>query len=104
MNSYGSFGWYFGKIYVDPNNANKLYIPGVDLQYSTDGGQTWNMRTPVWWLYEVHADGHHIHFNSSNDIIYCNDGGINRTYDGGVNWIDIENIPVNQFYAVTEIA
>lgn len=102
MGSYGSFGWYFGKIYVDPNNANTLYIPGVDLQYSTDGGVNWSMRTPVWWTYEVHADGHYMHFGSSNDIIYCNDGGINRTYDGGDNWIDIENIPVNQFYAVTE--
>jgi len=102
MSAYGAFGWYFGKIYVDPNNANNLFIPGVDLQGSTDGGLNWNMITPPWWLYEVHADGHFLHFNSSNDMIYCTDGGMNRTYDGGTNWIDIENIPVNQFYAVTE--
>jgi photosystem II stability/assembly factor-like uncharacterized protein len=100
--SYGSFGWYFGKIYVDPNNPNTLYIPGVDLQYSTDGGVTWSLLTPPWWNYIVHADGHYIHFNSSSDFIYCTDGGLYRTQDGGVNWTDIENIPNNQFYAVTE--
>lgn len=102
MNSYGSFGWYFGKIYVDPNNANTLYMPGIDLQYSTDGGVNWNLRTPNWWTYEVHADGHHMNFANSNEFIYCTDGGLYRTYDGGNNWLDIENIPNNQFYAVTE--
>lgn len=100
--AYGTFGWYFGKIYVDKNNPNLVYMPGVDLQYSTDGGVTWNMRTPIWWTYDVHADGHNIFFNSSNDIIYCTDGGLYRTTDGGVNWFDIENIPVNQFYSITE--
>lgn len=102
MSAYGSYGWYFGKIYVDPNNANTIYIPGVDLQYSTDGGVNWNLRTPVWWQYIVHGDGHHIWFNSATDFIYCTDGGLYRTFDGGSNWVDIENIPNNQFYSVTE--
>jgi photosystem II stability/assembly factor-like uncharacterized protein len=102
MGAYGSFGWYFGKIYVNPSNPNTLYIPGVDLQYSTDGGVNWNMLTPVWWLYEVHADGHHMHFFNGSNFIYSTDGGLYRTTDGGANWTDIENIPNNQFYAVTE--
>lgn len=96
--SYGSYGWYFGKIYVDPNDPNILYIPGVELQYCTDGGTTWNQRAQ----YPVHADGHYIYFKSSNEYIYCTDGGLYKTSDGGVNWDDIENIPNNQFYAVTE--
>ncbi|MFL5751930.1 MAG: VPS10 domain-containing protein [Bacteroidia bacterium] len=100
--AYGSNGWYFGKIFIDPGNPNTLYIPGVDLQYSTDGGNTWNLRTPQWWNYIVHGDGHYIYFNSSSDFIYCTDGGLYRTQDGGNNWTDMENIPNNQFYAVTE--
>ena len=100
--SYGAFGWYFGKIYVDPNDENTLYMPGVDLQYSTDGGVNWSLRTPPWWYYEVHADGHYIHFNSSTDFIYCTDGGLYRTEDAGETWADIENIPNNQFYAICE--
>ncbi len=100
--AYGTFGWYFGKIYVDPVFPDVIYIPGVDLQYSTDGGSNWNMRTPPWFLYEVHADGHFMHFTNSNEFIYCTDGGLSRTLDGGNTWSDIDNIPNNQFYSVTE--
>ena len=95
---YGSFGWYFGKIYVDPNDPNTLYIPGVELQYCTDGGSVWNLRAQD----PVHADGHFMYFKSSNQFIYCTDGGLYRTNDGGGTWDDIENIPNNQFYAITE--
>ncbi len=102
MNSYGAYGWYFGKIYCDPNNADLLYVPGIDLLYSSNGGADWSLRTPPWYNYAVHGDGHYLHFNSSSDMIYCTDGGLYRTNDGGNNWTDIENIPNNQFYAVTE--
>ena len=100
--AYGSYGWYFGKIVVHPSDPNTLYIPGVDLQYSTDGGINWNPRTPPWFTYAVHGDGHCLYFNSASDMIYCTDGGLYRTNDGGNNWTDIENIPNNQFYAVEE--
>ena len=95
---YGRFGWYFGKIYIDPNDPNTLYIPGVELQYCTDGGSVWNLRAQD----PVHADGHFMYFKSSNQFIFCTDGGLYRTTDGGGTWEDIENIPNNQFYAVTE--
>ncbi len=100
--SYGQQGWYFGKIYVNPADPNLVYIPAVDLFYSTDGGVNWDLRTPPWYNYEVHADGHHMQFNSPDDIIYSTDGGLYRTTDGGVTWQDIENICNNQFYAITE--
>ena len=95
--SYGSFGWYFGKIFVDPNNANRIYIPGISLQASSNGGSTWSSANG-----NCHADGHWIHFRSSTELIYCNDGGMNRSTNSGSSWTDIENIPVNQFYAITE--
>jgi photosystem II stability/assembly factor-like uncharacterized protein len=102
MTSYGTYGWYFGKIYVDPQDPDLIYIPAIDLLYSTDGGENWNSRTPPWFFYEVHGDGHYIHFNSSDDFIYCTDGGMYRTTDAGNNWTDIENIPNNQFYSIAE--
>lgn len=99
-NALGGFGWYFGKIYVKPNDPNTIYMLGVDQWRTTDGGQTWNTFTPPWYTYEVHADGHDLDFNSSGDLILCTDGGIYRSSDDGANWTDIENIPANMFYRV----
>ena len=36
MNS--NFGWYFGQIRVDPTNANRVYIMGVEIWRTDDGG------------------------------------------------------------------
>ncbi|MCA6362061.1 MAG: T9SS type A sorting domain-containing protein [Bacteroidetes bacterium] len=99
-NALGGFGWYFGKIYVKPNDPNTIYMLGVDQWRTTDGGQTWNTFTPPWYTYEVHADGHDLDFNSAGDLILCTDGGIYQSSDDGVNWTDIENIPANMFYRV----
>lgn len=99
---YSGFGWYFGKIYVNPSNSNQIYILGVDTYTTTDNGATWNMATPDWWLYEVHADAHDMQFLDGNTIILCTDGGIYKTIDNCANWTDIDNIPVNQVYHANE--
>lgn len=39
----GTYGWVFGQIRVDPNNENVVYIMGVPLAKSTDGGKTFQM-------------------------------------------------------------
>ena len=73
--------WYNLIAQVDPNNAQIVYIGGIDLLRSLDGGMNW---TPIshWYgdegLQEVHADQHNIVFypGSSHDAIVSNDGGI----------------------------
>jgi len=95
------FGWYFGKIYVNPTDDNQLYVPGVELQMTMDGGNTWTLAMPPWWTYQVHADGHAMQFLSGNTILYATDGGLYKTTDNCVNWTDIEDIPNTQFYRVT---
>lgn len=97
---FGTQGWYFGKIYVNPSNDNQLYIPGVDLQKSFDGGSSWSSATPLWWTYEVHADGHYIDFVNGNTFYYCTDGGMYKTTDNCTSWSDAEDIPNTQFYHV----
>ncbi len=101
-NLYYGFGWYFGKIYVNPANSNQIYVLGVDSYTTTDNGITWNMATPDWWLYEVHADSHDMQFINGNTIVLCTDGGIYKTIDNCANWTDIDNIPVNQVYHSNE--
>lgn len=97
---FGTQGWYFGKIYVNPANDNQIYIPGVDLQKSSDGGNNWSTATPPWWTYEVHADGHYMDFVNENTFYYCTDGGMYKTTDNCATWSDAEDIPNTQFYHV----
>jgi len=96
----GGFGWYFGEIYINPYNANHIVVTGVEMHHSTDGGNSWSKNVPDWWTYEVHADKHNVLFLSANSYIIATDGGLYKTTNNGVTWIDIENIPVTQFYHI----
>lgn len=94
-----TFGWVFGQIRVDPNDENTVYILGISLARSKDGGKTFHgFRYPG-----LHVDHHALWIDpdDSNHLINGNDGGVNVSYDGGETWINYENLPVVQFYNVT---
>lgn len=89
---------YFSKLRVDPNNDQRLWLAGVTMQYSEDGGRTWSgnfARAP-------HSDIHGIWINpkDSNHLIIGGDGGINVTFDRGRTWDYSNTIPLGQFYEV----
>ena len=94
----GGFGWYFGKIRVNPLNDDEVYVLGVDLHRSMDGGENWDRVGPNWWTFEVHADKHDLLFNPSGSMVLATDGGLYQSADGGDNWVDIERIATTQFY------
>ena len=96
----GGFGWYFGKIFINPFDPNDIYVCGVTLWRSIDGGQSWFQTTPDWWLYEVHADMHDMAFIDANTCLLATDGGLYKSSDNGFLWEKIENIPTSQFYRV----
>lgn len=93
-----TYGYYFGKIHVDPNDADTIYTMGVPLIKSIDGGKSWTS------LYDpsVHVDYHEVWIdpNNSSHIIAANDGGADESYDGGTNWRKLDYQPVGQFYTV----
>jgi len=95
---FATYGWVFGQIRVDPNNVDHVYIMGVPLLKSVDGGVTF--KSIGGW--GVHGDHHSMWIdpNNSNHVINGNDGGLNISYDAGKTWKDIKNIPVVQFYNV----
>ena len=96
----GGFGWYFGQIRISPYNDNELFILGVDLFKSIDGGISWNTAGPNWATYEFHADKHDLTYVDSLTVLCATDGGLYKSIDGGDNWTDIENIPNCQFYRI----
>ncbi len=94
----GGFGWYFGRIELNPANHNELYICGTDVYRSLDGGNNWTQADQNW---DTHADKHDVFFTDSNTVLLATDGGLYKTIDGGISWADIEDIPNTQFYRVT---
>lgn len=92
-----TYGWVFGQIRVDPNDADRIYVMGVPLIVSDDGGKTYRR------LSGMHGDHHAMWIDpeNSNYIINGNDGGVAISYDRGRNWRTFyDNLPVVQFYNV----
>ena len=93
----GTYGWVFGQIRVDPQDEETIYVMGVSLHKSEDGGKTFR-RLPG-----MHADHHGMWIDPENTdyIVNVNDGGIAISYDGGENWKTwYDNFPVVQFFNV----
>lgn len=90
-----TYGWVFGQIRVDPNDEDKIYVLGVALHMSEDGGKTFRP------LYGMHGDHHALWIDPANSdyVINGNDGGVSVTYDGGENWQSFtDNLPAVQFF------
>jgi len=82
-------------IEADPSNDDILYVGGIDLFKSTNGGSSWSQLSH-WYggfgFQEVHADQHAIAFgnNSSSQMIFGTDGGMYYSSNAGTN-INVRN-------------
>lgn len=75
-------GMYDLAIIVDPTNRDRVFVGGINIWGSEDGGSTWNIVT--YWVGargpSIHADHHFFAYNNLTSRYYmCNDGGINTT-------------------------
>jgi len=93
-----SYGYYFAQIQVNPKHKDHIYISGVPILKSKDGGKTFKSISAK----NVHADHHAlwINPNNPNHLVNGNDGGVNISYDDGENWIKANQPNVGQFYAI----
>jgi photosystem II stability/assembly factor-like uncharacterized protein len=94
----GTYGWVFGQIRVDPNDDKTVYIMGLGLYRSRDGGKTWTELGD-----NVHGDHHGLWINPADGkfLINVNDGGAYLSKDDGKTWADFTTkIPAIQFYNV----
>lgn len=93
-----SYGYYFGEIRVSPKNADRVYVLGVPLVKSDDGGKTWYSVQGR----NVHADHQSMWINPQHPehMMTGNDGGADVSYDGGQTWVKLDAQPLGQFYTV----
>lgn len=90
---------YFSQIRVDPNNDLRIYVLGVQLLASDDGGKTWNTDAAK----KIHVDFHALWINPNNSdhLILGGDGGVGISYDRSKTYVWLRNTNLGQFYHVT---
>ncbi|HYT94471.1 MAG TPA: hypothetical protein VEL76_37495, partial [Gemmataceae bacterium] len=97
-NDFDQGAMYFAGVAVDPKNADRVYVMGVYMQVSDDGGKTLRRLGSKF----RHVDDHAIWINPKDTNHYrvgC-DGGIYESFDRGANWNFLANLPTVQFYDV----
>jgi hypothetical protein len=89
---------YYGDVFADPANVERIYVPDVVFQVSDDGGRTLRSLGTR----NMHVDNHIIWVDPANTshMLVGNDGGLYRSHDRGAHWIFYENLPVTQFYDI----
>ncbi len=95
---YNTYGYYFGEIRLAGDTPDRLYILGVPLLRSTDGGKTFEDIDRE----NVHSDHQAMWVNPDRPghLINGNDGGLNMSYDDGETWFKLNTPAVGQFYTV----
>lgn len=103
----GGQAWYDLSIACDPNSENTVYVGGVNIWKSTNGGSNWSIvghwfgagSTPY-----VHADHHHAIFRPNSSELYVStDGGVYKTTNGGSSWTDLnDGMNITQYYKISQ--
>jgi photosystem II stability/assembly factor-like uncharacterized protein len=98
VNSLNPRPFYFSQIRVDPTDEKFLYVMGISMYQSADGGKTFSSRAGA----TLHPDHHAMWINpkDGNHIILGCDGGLNITYNRTKQWEYLSNLPIGQFYDV----
>ncbi len=94
---FSSYGWFFGRIYVDPYDENTVYVAGLYIYRSTNGGDDWEYFAS--YYDNVHVD-HHAFYIGNSFILDGNDGGLYRRDSASSSWFHYENLPITQFYDI----
>ena len=94
-------GDYHQAVAVDPNNSSNVYLAGLCIIGSNDGGNTWNVLGNG-AAAGPHHDHHALAFDASGLLLNGNDGGIWRLDDPmNIGWTNIVgNMAVTQFNGI----
>jgi photosystem II stability/assembly factor-like uncharacterized protein len=98
INSINPRPMYFSQIRVDPTDDRYLYVLGISLYRSQDGGKTFRPDGGR----GVHADQHTLWIDPHDGrhmLLGC-DGGLYATYDRMEHWDHLNTTAIAQFYHV----
>ncbi len=95
--SQSSFGWWFGKVWTDPKDADHVHVAGVPLMTTKDGGATWSADDT-----SIHVDQHAMVWDPRRPgrVYLGNDGGVYRSdANGDGGWTKARHEPYTQLYS-----
>ncbi len=101
--SSGGQAWYDLSLGVATNNENLVYVGGINLWRSDDGGLSWDIDASSGngsnYSY-MHVDQHALEFNPHTHVAYAgNDGGFYKYMASLNTWVDIsDGLEISQFY------
>ncbi|MFT5153905.1 MAG: hypothetical protein ACI841_003911, partial [Planctomycetota bacterium] len=100
VNSLNPRPMYFSQIRVDPSDPMYVYVLGISLYKSSDGGVTF---TGDGHGPEVHVDHHALWIDPADGkhIMLGNDGGIYVSWDRMEAWDHHNHVAIGQFYHVS---
>jgi photosystem II stability/assembly factor-like uncharacterized protein len=89
---------YFSQIRIDPKTDSRIYVLGVQLHVSDDGGRTFRDDGAA----RIHVDFHAMWINPHNPrhILLGGDGGVSMTHDRAATWTYFPNLVLAQAYHV----
>ncbi len=109
-------GWDFCDVRVAPDDENRIYVGGLRLIISQDGGKTFlgeggfatHQRTDqVFRLHPhrgvgMHLDVHDIWIDPQHPerVMLGNDGGLYVSTDRGETWLHLNSLPIAEFYRI----
>ena len=95
---------YFSQLRVDPANPNTVYVAGLPVAKSLDGGKTFATLDAAGGNGEPgHVDQHAIWIDPRNSrhLMIGNDGGLDISYDQGKSWDFVATMATGLAYVVT---
>lgn len=89
---------YYQELYASPHHFDRIYLAGVRMQISLDGGKTFTTMKEE----HKHSDNHSLTFveGDENYLLMGSDGGVYESFDNGDNWRFVSNLPLTQYYKV----
>jgi photosystem II stability/assembly factor-like uncharacterized protein len=99
VNTYATAGNYYQELFVDPKNADRVYIMDTYLKVSHDGGKTIVNAGEK----SKHVDNHAIWIDpeDTRHVLAGCDGGLYESWDRCATWDFKQNLPITQFYRVS---
>ncbi|HEX6463335.1 MAG TPA: hypothetical protein VFZ98_02730, partial [Vicinamibacterales bacterium] len=95
---------YFSQLRVDPSNDKTIYVAGLPVAKSLDGGHSFATLDVAGGYGEPgHVDQHAIWIDpkNPNHIMEGNDGGLDVSYDQGKSWDFVNTMATGLAYVVT---